>query len=133
MPVYLKKPTALNNVETFAAIPAILTKGGKAFAGIGSKRSTGTKLLCLDGLFNNPGLVEVPMGTPLSTVINSIGGGFKEPVKGLLIGGPLGGLVPIDKIDQLSISFESFSDHGFLLGHGSIVSIPERFSDHSVN
>ncbi|HQQ64132.1 MAG TPA: NADH-ubiquinone oxidoreductase-F iron-sulfur binding region domain-containing protein [Pseudomonadales bacterium] len=122
-----KKPTILNNVETFAAIPAILHMGGAAFAKIGSAQSSGTKLLCLDGLFNRPGLYEVPMGFPLRQVIDELGQGFRAPVKALHIGGPLGGLVPVTKIDDLTIDFETFAKNGFLLGHGSIVCIPDTF------
>jgi NADH-quinone oxidoreductase subunit F len=122
-----KKPTILNNVETFAAVPAILHMGGAEFAKIGSAQSTGTKLLCLDGLFNRPGLYEVPMGFPLRKVIDELGQGFRAPVKALHIGGPLGGLVPVTKIDDLTIDFETFAKNGFLLGHGSIVCIPATF------
>ena len=68
------------------------------------------------------------MGTSLSTVVNELGGGFKEPVKALHIGGPLGGMVPASKIDELTIDFESFATGGFLLGHASVVCIPESFS-----
>ena len=67
------------------------------------------------------------MGTPLSTVVNELGGGFKTAVKALQIGGPLGGLVPVTKIDDLTVDFESFANHGFLLGHASVVSVPEDF------
>jgi NADH-quinone oxidoreductase subunit F len=72
-------------------------------------------------------MYEVEMGTPLRVVIDELGGGFKEPVKAMHIGGPLGGLVPISKIDDLSIDFESFSQNGFLLGHASVVCIPESY------
>ncbi|MBK8287468.1 MAG: formate dehydrogenase [Cellvibrionales bacterium] len=122
-----KKPTILNNVETFAAIPAILEMGGDVYAAIGSAQSSGTKLLCLDGLFNRPGLYEVPMGFPLRKVIDELGQGFRVPVKALHIGGPLGGLVPLSKIDDLTIDFETFAKNGFLLGHGSMVCVPEKF------
>jgi len=121
------KPTTVNNVETLAALHYIVKNGGQAWKNIGTERSSGTKLVCLDSLFNNPGMYEVEMGTPLSTVIHGLGGGFKSPVKALQIGGPLGGLVPISKIDDLSIDFESFSKEGFLLGHASIVCVPSDF------
>ena len=121
------KPTILNNVETFAAIPAILKMGGKAFSAIGNGRSTGTKLVSLDGFFNNPGVYEVPMGTPLRDVFNKLGGGLKEKIKAFHIGGPLGGLVPASKIDDLTVDFESFSEQGFLLGHASVICLPENF------
>ncbi len=68
------------------------------------------------------------MGTPLSTLIEDLAGGFTEPIKALHIGGPLGGIVPISKMGDLTIDFESFSKNGFLLGHASIVCIPETFS-----
>lgn len=122
-----RKPTILNNVETFAAVPAILAMGGSAYSAIGSEQSSGTKLLCLDGLFQKPGLYEVPMGFPLRRVIDELGGGFRVPVKALHIGGPLGGLVPVSKIDALRVDFETFAQQGFLLGHGSIVCVPEDF------
>lgn len=120
------KPTIVNNVETLAAVHWILENGGAAYASIGTEKSSGTKLVCLDSFFNDPGLYEVEMGTPLRKVIDEFGGGFSEPVKALHIGGPLGGIVPVSKIDELSIDFESFSSNGFLLGHASVVSIPEK-------
>jgi len=121
------KPTVVNNVETLANIPFITANGGAAYAAIGTPRSSGTKLLSLDGFFNRPGIYEVDMGTPLRKVIDGPGGGFRVPVKALHIGGPLGGLVPVHKIDDLTVDFDSFSKAGFLLGHASIVCIPESF------
>ena len=121
------KPTIVNNVETLAAVHWIIKNGGDKYAKLGTEKSTGTKLVCLDSFFNNAGMYEVEMGTPLSKVINELGGGFKESVKGMHIGGPLGGIVPVSKIDDLSIDFESFGQNGFLLGHASIVCIPEKY------
>lgn len=121
------KPTAVNNVETLANLYAILKDGGAAFKAIGTAKSSGTKLISLDSHFNRPGLYEVDMGTPLSMAINQLGGGMKEPVKAYHIGGPLGGLVPMSKVDDLTIDFETFAANGFLLGHASILSIPTRF------
>ncbi len=121
------KPTIVNNVETLAAAYNIIRDGGAAFANMGTEKSSGTKLVCLDSYFNNPGIYEVEMGTPLTTVVNDLGGGFKSPVKALHIGGPLGGLVPVEKIEKLSIDFESFANEGFLLGHASVVCVPEDF------
>lgn len=122
------KPTIVNNVETLAAIYGILKNGGDAYAKLGTEKSKGTKLVCLDSFFNNPGMYEVEMGTPLSKVVNELGGGFKTPVKAMQIGGPLGGIVPVSKINDLSIDFESFAQNGFLLGHASIICIPTDFS-----
>jgi NADH-quinone oxidoreductase subunit F len=121
------KPTVVNNVETLACIPYIIKNGGQQFASIGVGKSTGTKLISLDSYFNRPGIYEVDMGTPLSVVVNDLGGGFRSPVKAMHIGGPLGGLVPIEKINDLAVDFESFSQNGFLLGHASVVCIPENF------
>ena len=121
------KPTVVNNVETLACIPYIINNGGAKFALIGKGKSTGTKLVSLDGFFNKPGIYEVDMGTPLSVVVNELGGGFKSKVKAMHIGGPLGGLVPIDKINDLTIDFESFNQNGFLLGHASVVCIPQDY------
>lgn len=121
------KPTVVNNVETLANLPFIVSNGGKAYAGIGTAKSSGTKLVSLDSFFNRPGIYEVNMGTPLSVLINELGKGFKSPVKAMHIGGPLGGLVPIHKIEDLTIDFDSFAAHGFLLGHASVVCIPQDF------
>jgi len=121
------RPTVVNNVETLANLYFILKNGGAAFTKIGTAKSTGTKLVCLDSLFNKPGMVEVAMGTPFSEVVNSLGGGFKKPVKAVHVGGPLGGLVPVQKIPDLTLDFESFAANGFLLGHAGVVSLPEDF------
>jgi NADH-quinone oxidoreductase subunit F len=121
------KPTVVNNVETLAALPYILEQGGASYAKLGTDKSAGTKLVCLDGFFKNPGMYEVEMGTPLKTVVYELGGGFREEVKALHIGGPLGGIVPMHKIEDLLVDFESFASNGFLLGHASIVSVPENF------
>ena len=121
------KPTSVNNVETLANLPYILNNGGAAFAKIGTAKSSGTKLLSLDSAFQRPGIYEVDMGTPIATVVHDLGGGFRRKVKALHIGGPLGGLVPTHKIGDLTVDFESFKTNGFLLGHASIVSVPEEF------
>lgn len=120
-------PTVLSNVETFANIHYILKEGGSVYAALGTEKSPGTKLVSLDGAFNRPGLLEVRMGTPLRTVLDDIGGGTRYPVKAFQVGGPLGGLVPASKVDDLTLDFESFSREGFLLGHAGIVSVPADF------
>ena len=122
-----KKPTVVNNVETLAAATGILIHGSDKFSSIGNKKSAGTKLVCFDSFFNNPGVYEIDMCTPMKKVINNIGGGFKEPVKALQIGGPLGGVVPIEVAEKLNLDFQEFMNAGFMLGHGSIVSIPKNF------
>ena len=121
------KPTTVNNVETLAALHYIISNGGQAWKDIGTERSSGTKLVSLDSFFNNPGMYEVEMGTSLSHVLYELGGGFKSKVKAVQIGGPLGGLVPISKIGDLTLDFESFSQEGFLMGHASVVSVPHDY------
>ena len=122
-----KKPTVVNNVETLAAATGILIHGADKFSSIGNKKSAGTKLVCLDSFFNNPGVYEIDMGTPIKNIFNDIGGGFKEAVKALQIGGPLGGVVPLTEAEKLNLDFQEFTEAGFMLGHGSIVSIPKDF------
>ena len=122
------KPTVLSNVETFANLHWILKNSGKDFAELGTKQSTGTKLVSLDSFFNKPGMYEIEMGTSLTEVVEKFGGGFKKEIKAVQIGGPLGGIVPIHKIKNLNLDFESMSSNGFLLGHASFVSIPKGFS-----
>ena len=123
-----KKPTVVNNVETLAAATGILLNGSEKFSSIGNKKSAGTKLVCLDSFFNNPGVYEIDMGTPMKKVFEEIGGGYKEEIKAFQIGGPLGGVVPLSKIDELNLDFQEFTSAGFMLGHASVVSIPKDFS-----
>ncbi len=120
-------PTVVNNVETSASVYHILKHGGKAYADFGNGKSTGSKLVSLDSFFKTPGMLEVEMGTPLKDIIYDMGGGFKTNVKAIHIGGPLGGIIPVSKIEDLTLDFESFSDNGFLLGHAGIISIPDDF------
>lgn len=121
------KPTVLSNVETFANVHWILENGGSAYANLGKGKSTGTKLVSLDSFFNRPGIYEIEMGTSLNIVFEEYGQGFKSEVKAVQIGGPLGGIVPIHKIEELTLDFESFAEQNFLLGHASVVSIPNDF------
>ena len=123
-----KKPTVVNNVETLAAATGILINGSEKFSKIGNKKSAGTKLVCLDSFFNKPGVYEIDMGTPMKRIFNEFGGGFKEPIKALQIGGPLGGVVPIQEAEKLNLDFQEFTSAGFMLGHASVVSIPKDFS-----
>ena len=123
-----KKPTVVNNVETLAAVACILKFGAKTFSSVGNIKSAGTKLVCLDSLFKKPGVYEIDMGTSMKKIINEVGGGFIQPVKALQVGGPLGGVIPIKEVEKLNLDFEQFTKAGFMLGHGSIVSIPENFS-----
>ena len=123
-----KKPTVVNNVETLAAATGILLNGAEKFSSVGNKKSAGTKLVCLDSFFNNPGVYEIDMGTPMKKIFEEYGGGYKEDVKAFQIGGPLGGVVPISEIEKLNLDFQEFTKAGFMLGHASVVSIPKDFN-----
>jgi len=118
-------PTILNNVETFASIHWILNGNVEKYHAIGNGKSTGSKLVSLDSSFNKPGIYEVAMGSTLQAVFD-LAGGYAKPLKALHIGGPLGGLVPIDKVKDLTVDFESFANKGFLLGHASVIGLPEQ-------
>ena len=123
-----KKPTVVNNVETLAAAAGILLNGAEKFSSIGNKKSAGTKLVCLDSFFNNPGVYEIDMGTSMKKVFYEFGGGLNKSVKAFQIGGPLGGVVPTKEIDNLNLDFQEFTAAGFMLGHASVVSIPSDFN-----
>ena len=116
------QPTVLNNVETFANIPAIIRNGGKWFASIGTKGSKGTKVFALAGTVNNVGLVEVPMGTTLQTIVYDIGGGIpdKREFKALQIGGPSGACLPSSLLD-IEVDFDSLDEAGAMMGSGGLV------------
>lgn len=122
-----RRPTVVNNVETLANLPWIIQHGGDKYSAIGTAKSTGTKLISLDSGFNRPGIYEAEMGTSIADVVEKLGKGFKHKVKALHIGGPLGGLVPVSKIKDLTLDFESFAVNGFMLGHASVISIPEEY------
>jgi NADH:ubiquinone oxidoreductase subunit F (NADH-binding)/(2Fe-2S) ferredoxin/Pyruvate/2-oxoacid:ferredoxin oxidoreductase delta subunit len=121
-----KKPTVINNVETLANIPVILTKGGAWFAKIGTEKSPGTKVFALTGKINNSGLVEVPMGTTLREIIFDIGGGIRggKKFKGVQTGGPSGGIIVEKDLDQ-PISYESLVALGSMMGSGGMIVMDE--------
>lgn len=121
------KPTTLNNVETWANVPGIMTKGAKWFSGKGSKNSKGTKILALTGHIKNTGLVEIAMGTPIKTVLFDIGGGAvdEKPIKAVQTGGPSGGCLPADKFD-LPIDFDVLAEAGSMIGSGGMVVMNEE-------
>ena len=120
------KPTVLNNVETWANVPSIMENGAKWFAGKGSQNSKGTKILALTGHIKNTGLVEVPMGTTLETVVFDIGGGSPgKAVRAVQTGGPSGGCLPLDKL-YLPLDFEALAEAGSMVGSGGIVVMDEN-------
>jgi len=123
---YEGKPTNVNNVETFAAIPAIILKGAKWFASIGTEKSKGTKVFALAGKINNVGLIEVPMGTTLREVIFEIGGGIRngKKFKGIQTGGPSGGCLSEKHLD-IPIDFDNLIAAGSIMGSGAMIILDE--------
>ncbi len=121
-----KKPTVINNVETYANIPVILTKGGKWFASIGSDDSTGTKVFALTGKINNSGLVEVPMGTTLREIVFDVGGGIRDgkKFKAVQTGGPSGGVITEENLDT-PIDFGNLVKAGSMMGSGGMIVMDE--------
>ncbi|MDX9784582.1 MAG: NADH-quinone oxidoreductase subunit NuoF [Spirochaetia bacterium] len=120
------KPTIINNVETLANIPVILTKGAEWFASIGTEKSKGTKVFALTGKINNSGLIEVPMGTTLREIIFDIGGGIRNgrKFKGVQTGGPSGGII-VEKDLDTPISYESLVSLGSMMGSGGMIVMDE--------
>jgi NADH:ubiquinone oxidoreductase subunit F (NADH-binding)/NAD-dependent dihydropyrimidine dehydrogenase PreA subunit len=121
------KPTVLNNVETFATVPAIIEKGSKWFSSIGTEKSTGTKAFSLAGKVRNTGLIEVPMGMTLRDIIYKIGGGVEDDrqFKAVQTGGPSGGCLPEEKLD-LPVDFDSLTKAGSMMGSGGMIVMDDR-------
>ena len=120
------KPTMLNNVETYANVPQIILKGADWFAGIGTEKSKGTKVFALGGKINNTGLVEVPMGTPLRTIIYDIGGGIPngKAFKAVQTGGPSGGCLPANLLDT-PVDYDNLIAAGSMMGSGGMIVMDE--------
>ena len=120
------KPTLLNNVETYANITQIINNGAKWFASMGTEKSPGTKVFALGGKVVNTGLVEIPMGTTLRTIIDEIGGGCPngKKFKAAQTGGPSGGCIPMEHFDT-HIDFESLAAIGSMMGSGGLIVMDE--------
>jgi NADH:ubiquinone oxidoreductase subunit F (NADH-binding)/(2Fe-2S) ferredoxin/NAD-dependent dihydropyrimidine dehydrogenase PreA subunit len=120
------KPTSVNNVETFANVPAIILNGSKWFSSIGTEKSKGTKVFALAGQIRNNGLVEVPMGTTFREIIYDIGGGHPggKEIKAIQIGGPSGGVITKDFFDT-KIDYESLLGMGAMMGSGGMIIMDE--------
>jgi NADH:ubiquinone oxidoreductase subunit F (NADH-binding)/(2Fe-2S) ferredoxin len=123
---YLKKPTNVNNVETYANIPVIFSKGAKWFTSIGTEKAKGTKVFALAGKVNNVGLIEVPMGITLREVIFEIGGGIKEgkKFKAVQTGGPSGGCLTEKDLDT-PIDYDNLIAAGSMMGSGGMIVMDE--------
>ena len=121
-----RKPTTLNNVETYANIPQIILKGADWFASMGTEKSKGTKVFALGGKINHTGLVEVPMGTTLRTIIEEIGGGIPggKKFKAAQTGGPSGGCIPAQHLD-IEIDYDNLLSIGSMMGSGGLIVMDE--------
>jgi len=120
------KPTIINNVETFANVPVIISNGAEWFSSIGTEKSKGTKVFALTGKVNRTGLIEVPMGTTLREIIFDIGGGIPDGkrFKAVQIGGPSGGCIPEEHLDTV-IDYDSLISLGAMMGSGGLVVMDE--------
>ena len=120
------KPTVINNVETLANVPVVLTRGANWFSSIGTDKSKGTKVFALTGKINNSGLIEVPMGTTLREIIFDIGGGIRngKKFKGVQTGGPSGGIIVEKDLDK-PISYETLTALGSMMGSGGMIVMDE--------
>jgi len=116
------RPTVLNNVETFATVPLIIVNGSQWFASIGTEKSKGTKAFAVVGKVKNTGLVEVPMGTTLRSIIYETCGGILDdrPFKAVQTGGPSGGCLPASKLD-LPVDFDTLTKEGSMMGSGGMI------------
>ncbi|KPJ64145.1 hypothetical protein AMK68_02235 [candidate division KD3-62 bacterium DG_56] len=121
------KPTNINNVETFANLPVILSRGADWFASYGTEKSKGTKTFSLTGKVKRSGLIEVPMGMSLGDVIFSIGGGIVDDgeLKAVQSGGPSGGCLPA-RLANLPIEYESLAEAGSIMGSGGLVVLDDK-------
>jgi NADH-quinone oxidoreductase subunit F len=120
------KPSLLNNVETYAAIPAIINQGAEWYAALGTEKSKGTKVFALAGTVTNTGLVEIPIGTPLGEIIFDIGGGIPggKAFKAAQIGGPSGGCIPKEHLN-VPVDYESLTELGAIMGSGGLIVMDE--------
>ncbi|MDP2137237.1 MAG: NADH-ubiquinone oxidoreductase-F iron-sulfur binding region domain-containing protein [Candidatus Didemnitutus sp.] len=123
------RPTLVNNVETLVSVPWIVTQGGDAYAALGFSKSRGTKALSLNSLFNRPGLYEVEFGVTVRHIVEEIGGGLRDggKLKGVLIGGPIIGMIPPHLLDT-PLGFEELAAIGAGVGHGGVVAFDEHTS-----
>jgi NADH:ubiquinone oxidoreductase subunit F (NADH-binding) len=122
------KPTLVNNVETLVNIPWIVQRGGDAYRALGFSQSHGTKVVSLNSLFHRPGLYEVEFGVTVRDIVEGLGGGLKTgAIKGVIIGGPLAGILPPSLLDT-PFGFEELRRVGAMVGHGGIVAFDDRTS-----
>ncbi len=119
------KPTIINNVGTFAHIATLFQIGLKNYIKYGTEKSKGTKVLCLTGKFKRTGVIEVPLGTKLKTIVYAIGGASKKDIKAIQIGGPSGGAIPAKNLN-IKLDYEDIHKTGAIMGSGGIVAISKK-------
>lgn len=122
------KPTLVNNVETLSSVPWIVAHGGDAYRALGFSQSRGSKVVSLNSLFVRPGLYEIEFGLPVRQIVEELGGGLRDStIRGVIIGGPLAGVIPPHLFDT-PFGFEELHAIGASVGHGGIVAFDERTS-----
>jgi NADH:ubiquinone oxidoreductase subunit F (NADH-binding) len=121
------RPTVVCNVETLAALPWIVHNGGDAFAAMGTPSSRGTKLVSLGSQFARPGLYEVELGIPVREIVDRLGGGIDGELRGVLVGGPLAGILPAHLLDT-PLDIDAMRAVGCDVGHGGVVAVDDRTS-----
>jgi NADH-quinone oxidoreductase subunit F len=122
-------PTVINNVETLSAVPYIVTNGADAYTAVGTKESAGTKLFCVSGNVNKPGVYELPLGFPMKKLIYEVCGGISggRKLKGVIPGGSSTPILLPKEIEDLDLAYESSKPGGFMLGSGAVIVIDERW------
>jgi NADH-quinone oxidoreductase subunit F len=120
-------PTVINNVETLASVPHIIMMGGQKFADLGTPKNGGTRLFCLSGHINKPGVYELPLGYPLKKMIYEVGGGIPngKKLKAVVPGGSSTFVLKADEAEHLIMDFDTFSKRGEFLGSGGVVILDE--------
>ena len=122
------KPTLVNNVETLASLAWIINNGGVSYAALGTPTSKGTKVVSLNSLFNRPGLYEIEFGVSVHHIVEELGGGLKTgSLKGVIVGGPLAGIIPPSLLDT-PFAFDELHAIGASVGHGGVVAFDQRTS-----
>ena len=126
---FLGQPTLINNVETLASAPWIIAHGGEAYQTLGFSKSRGTKVVSLNSLFQRPGLYEIEFGVTVRHIVEELGGGLRDDarLKGVIIGGPLAGIIPPHLLDT-PFGFEELRDIGASVGHGGVIAFEEHTS-----
>jgi len=120
-----RKPTIINNVETLFNVPFIVEHGAEWYRGLGTERSPGLKLFCISGHVNEPGVYELPLGTPIMNLINDYAGGPSKPIKTVIPGGSSTPMLPLDVLDTLTLDYEAIATAGSMLGSGAVIVVGE--------